>query len=164
MARWSTTTPRRWSAAGVASALYERESSGKGQYVGVSLLRSALTMQSARLIWAEGEPREVGRDMRSGGVTGIHPTRDGYLYISANTPHFWRSLCEKTGLHDLLDERYDTVRKRAQHAGKIVPRLHQALQAQLHSNGKACSARMCLARQPERWRTCSTTRRWPRKK
>src|SRR2546427_8562858 len=50
-------------------------------------------MQSARMVWAEGEPREVGRDMRSGGITGIHPTREGYLYISANTAHFWAALC-----------------------------------------------------------------------
>ncbi len=115
---------------GVASALYERERSGVGQYVGVSLLRSALAMQSARLIWAEGESRETGRDMRSGGVTGIHPTGDGYIYISANTPHFWKSLCAKTGLDELLNnERYDTVKKRAQYAHEIVPRLHHALQA-----------------------------------
>ena len=67
-------------AAGVASALFERERSGQGQYVGVSLLRSALTMQSARLVWAEGEARDIGRDMRSGGITGLHPTREGYLY------------------------------------------------------------------------------------
>jgi crotonobetainyl-CoA:carnitine CoA-transferase CaiB-like acyl-CoA transferase len=114
-------------ASGVASALYEREKSGQGQYVGVSLMRSALAMQSARLVWAEGEAREVGRDMRSGGITGIHPTQSGYLYISANTPHFWQSLCEKTGLQDLLSERYDTVRKRAEHQSEIVPRLHAAL-------------------------------------
>ena len=114
-------------AAGVSSALYERERSGEGQYVGVSLLRSALAMQSARMVWAEGEPREVGRDMRSGGITGIHPTREGWLYISANTPHFWRALCEKAGLADLLVERYDSVRKRAQHQQEIVPRLHAAL-------------------------------------
>lgn len=117
-------------AAGVASALYERERSGRGQFVGVSLLRSALALQSARLVWAEGEPREVGRDMRSGGITGIHPTRDGYLYISANTPHFWQALCAKTGLHALAaDARYDSVRKRAQYRDEIVPLLHQALQA-----------------------------------
>ena len=112
---------------GVSSALYEREQSGEGQYVGVSLMRSALAMQSARMIWAEGEAREVGRDMRSGGITGIHPTREGFLYISANTPHFWQALCEKTGLPELLGERYDTVRKRAQHQGDIVPKLHAAL-------------------------------------
>ena len=117
-------------AAGVASALFERERSGRGQFVGVSLLRSALALQSARLVWAEGEPREVGRDMRSGGITGIHPTGDGYLYISANTPHFWQALCAKTGLQALAaDARYDSVRKRAQYRDEIVPQLHQALQA-----------------------------------
>lgn len=116
-------------AGAVSSALYEREKSGTGQYVGVSLLRAALTMQSARMVWADSEPRDVGRDMRSGGITGIHPTREGYLYISANTPHFWRALCAKTGLADLLStDRYDSVRKRAEHHEEIVPRLHAALQ------------------------------------
>jgi len=117
-------------AAGVASALYERERSGRGQFVGVSLLRSALALQSARLIWAEGEPLNIGRDMRSGGITGIHPTGEGYLYISANTPHFWQALCEKTGLSELAaNERYESVRKRAEHRDEIVPRLHEALRA-----------------------------------
>ncbi|MBT2790056.1 CaiB/BaiF CoA transferase family protein [Paraburkholderia strydomiana] len=115
-------------ASGVSSALFAREKSGEGQYVGVSLLRNALTMQSARFIWADSEPKDVGRDMRSGGITGIHPTRDGYLYLSANTPHFWKSLCELTGLAALgSDERYDTVRKRAAHRDEIVPQLHAAL-------------------------------------
>ena len=115
-------------AAGVSSALYERERSGLGQFVGVSLLRSALTMQSARMIWAQGESLDIGRDMRSGGVTGIHPAREGHLYISANTPRFWQALCNKTGLHALAnDPRYDSVRKRADHAADIVPLLHAAL-------------------------------------
>ncbi len=115
-------------AAGVSSALFERERSGEGQFVGISLLTAALTLQSARLIWAEGEGREVGRDMRSGGITGLHPTREGYLYISANTAHFWQALCQKVGLSDLAnDARYDTVRKRAMHQQEILPKLHQAL-------------------------------------
>ncbi|MBW8807410.1 MAG: CoA transferase [Lysobacter sp.] len=117
-------------AAGVSSALFERERSGLGQFVGVSLLRSALTMQSARMIWADGEGLDIGRDMRSGGVTGIHPTRDGHIYISANTARFWKALCEKTGLRELADDpRYDSVRKRAQAVAEIVPRLQQALAA-----------------------------------
>ncbi len=117
-------------AGGVSSALYERERSGLGQEVQVSLLRAALTMQSARLVWADGEPKDVSRDMRSGGITGLHPTREGHLYLSANTAHFWRSLCEKTGLMALHDDpRYDSVKKRAQHRDEIVPRLRQALQA-----------------------------------
>ena len=115
-------------AAGVASALYEREQSGRGQFVGVSLLRSALTMQSARLVWAGNEPLDIGRDMRSGGVTGIHPAREGHLYLSANTPRFWAALCRLTGLPELAaDPRYDSVKKRAAAAAEIVPRLHAAL-------------------------------------
>ncbi|MBS0479634.1 MAG: CoA transferase [Proteobacteria bacterium] len=117
-------------AAGVASALFERERSGKGQYVGVSLLRSALTMQSARLVQADGEAHDIARDMRSGGITGLHPTGDGYLYLSANTPRFWQALCELTGLDALAaNPRYDTVRKRAKHAAELVPALREALAA-----------------------------------
>jgi formyl-CoA transferase len=112
----------------VSSALVERSRTGAGRQVDVSLLRSALAMQSARYVWAEGEPRDVARDMRSGGVTGIHPTKEGSLYLSANTPHFWQALCELTGLEDVAkDGRYDTVRKRAAHAGEIVPKLRAAL-------------------------------------
>jgi formyl-CoA transferase len=114
----------------VSSALYERARTGAGQYVGVSLLRSALTMQSARLVWAESEGRDVARDLRSGGITGLHPTKSGSLYISANTPHFWTALCELVGLPELAaDPRFDTVRKRAEHAGELVPRLRVALAA-----------------------------------
>jgi crotonobetainyl-CoA:carnitine CoA-transferase CaiB-like acyl-CoA transferase len=115
-------------ASGVASALFERERTGLGQKVGVSLLRSALTMQSARLIWAGGEPLDIGRDMRSGGVTGIHPARQGHIYLSANTARFWKALCHKTGLQDLAEDPHlDSVRKRAEHAADILPRLHAAL-------------------------------------
>jgi formyl-CoA transferase len=117
-------------AGGVSSALYQRERSGAGQYVGISLLRSALAMQSARLVWAEGEGREVYRDMRSGGITGLHPTREGSLYLSANTPHFWAALCELIGLPALAtDPRYDTVRKRAEHAQALIPQVRAALRA-----------------------------------
>jgi crotonobetainyl-CoA:carnitine CoA-transferase CaiB-like acyl-CoA transferase len=117
-------------ASGVSAALFERGRSGCGQYVGVSLLRSALAMQSARLVWADGEARDIGRDMRSGGITGLHPAREGYLYLSANTPHFWHTLCERVGLPELAaDARYDSVKKRAEHAAVLVPQLRAALAA-----------------------------------
>ena len=114
----------------VSSALFERSRTGRGQYVSVSLLRSALTMQAARLVWVDGEGRDVARDLRSGGITGIHPTKTGSLYISANTLHFWKALCELTGIPELAgDPRFDTVRKRAEHEALLVPRLRAALQA-----------------------------------
>jgi crotonobetainyl-CoA:carnitine CoA-transferase CaiB-like acyl-CoA transferase len=115
-------------AGGVSSALYQRERTGQGQTVNISLMRSALAMQSARLVWAQGEGRDVYRDMRSGGITGLHPTKQGSLYISANTPHFWQALCELIDEPQLAsDERYDSVRKRAEHAQELVPRIRAAL-------------------------------------
>jgi formyl-CoA transferase len=68
--------------------------------------------------------------MRSGGITGLHPTREGTLYISANTPHFWKALCELLGMPELAaNSRFDTVRKLAQHAAELIPRIREALRA-----------------------------------
>jgi crotonobetainyl-CoA:carnitine CoA-transferase CaiB-like acyl-CoA transferase len=87
-------------------------------------------MQSARLVWADGEGRDVARDLRSGGISGLHPTKSGSLYISANTPHFWTALCELTGLPELAaDPRFDTMKKRAAHTGEIVAKIRAALAA-----------------------------------
>jgi hypothetical protein len=149
-------------AGGVSSALYEREKSGEGQYVGVSLLRSALAMQSARMVWAESEPREVGRDMRSGGITGIHPTREGYLYISANTPHFWQALCEKTGLPSCWSNATTACASARSTSRRSCRACTRRWRRAARWNGKRCSARKCLAPRRARWRTCSTSRRWPK--
>jgi len=113
----------------VSAALYHRERTGEGQAVSVSLLGSALAMQSGRFIWAENEGSEVGRDMRSGGITGLHPTKEGTIYLSANTPHFWQSLCELIELPELAaDPNYATVKMRAARADEIVPKVRDALQ------------------------------------
>lgn len=115
-------------ASAVCAALYHRQRTGEGQAIGVSLLSAALAMQATRFVWAQGECRDVDRDLRSGGVTGIHPTADGDLYLSANTPRFWRALCELTGMAELTDHpAYNSVRKRAARAGELVPKLRQAL-------------------------------------
>ena len=113
---------------GVSSALFLRERTGEGQYLSLSLLGAALAMQSGRFVWADSESREAERDLRSGGITGIHPTKTGEIYLSANTPHFWSALCALVGLSELAeDSNYDTVRKRARRAAEIVPRIREAL-------------------------------------
>jgi crotonobetainyl-CoA:carnitine CoA-transferase CaiB-like acyl-CoA transferase len=115
---------------GVAAALFHRERSGKGQYLSLSLLRSALTIQAGRFVWAESEGREVARDSGTGGLTGIHPTKQGALYISVHSNHFWAALCELIGRPELAqDPRCASMRSRAQHAAELVPELRAALAA-----------------------------------
>jgi crotonobetainyl-CoA:carnitine CoA-transferase CaiB-like acyl-CoA transferase len=86
---------------GVAAALFERERSRQGQYLSLSLLRSALTIQAGRFVWADSESRDVVRDSDAGGLTGIHPTKDGWLYISIHSNHFFAVLCELIGRPEL---------------------------------------------------------------
>ena len=116
------------SAYGVTAALLHRERHGKGQYISVSLLRSAIAMQAGRFVWANSEERDVDRDLRPGKTAGIHPTKNGHLYISAHSQHFWEALCECLGLDELkTDPRYGDMRKRAENADELLPKLHSAL-------------------------------------
>jgi len=115
---------------GVAAALYHREKTGAGQYLSLSLLRSALTIQAGRFVWADSEGRDVPRENVSGGLTGIHPTRDGFLYVSLHSNRFFAALCELIGLPELAhDPRCATMRKRAEHAAELVPPIRAALAA-----------------------------------
>jgi crotonobetainyl-CoA:carnitine CoA-transferase CaiB-like acyl-CoA transferase len=115
---------------GVAAALYRREQSGMGQYLSLSLLRSALTIQAGRFVWAESEGREVARDSGAGGLTGIHPTKSGALYISVHSNHFFAALCELIGRPELAsDPRCVSMRSRAEHAAELVPEMRAALAA-----------------------------------
>jgi formyl-CoA transferase len=113
---------------GVTAALFQRERSGTGQYLSLSLLRSALTIQAGRFVWAESEPRDVRRESGTGGLTGIHPTKHGALYVSLHSNHFFAAFCELIGRPALAaDPRCATMRSRAEHAGDLLPELRAAL-------------------------------------
>jgi formyl-CoA transferase len=115
-------------ALGVVAALHERGKDGQGQYVTTSLLASALAMQAGRFVWADNEPREVDRELLPGRIAGIHPTKEGGLYISAHTEKFWGTLCQFLGLPELAtDPRYNTSRKRSMNADELLPKVHSAL-------------------------------------
>ena len=113
---------------GVTAALFQRERSGRGQYLSLSLLRSALTIQAGRFVWAESEGRDVARDSGTGGLTGIHPTKSGALYVSLHSNHFFAALCELIERPELAaDPRCATMRSRAEHAAELVPEVRAAL-------------------------------------
>jgi crotonobetainyl-CoA:carnitine CoA-transferase CaiB-like acyl-CoA transferase len=115
---------------GVAAALFHREKSGTGQFLSLSLLRSALTIQAGRFVWADNEGRDAVRDSGTGGLTGIHPTKEGTLYISVHSNHFFAALCELIGRPELAqDPRCVSMRSRAAHAAELVPEVRAALAA-----------------------------------
>ena len=85
-----------FAALGILTALYERERSGKGQWVQTSLLQAQLFMldfQGARYVMRGEVPQQVGNNHPTGAPTGVFRTRDGLVNL-APTPPMWRRFCE----------------------------------------------------------------------
>ncbi|HKA32115.1 MAG TPA: CaiB/BaiF CoA-transferase family protein [Candidatus Binatia bacterium] len=107
-----------YSALGIVLALFQREKTGEGQMIDVSMFESIVSWLGyfPHHYWHQGEePGRVG--MRHHYVTPYGPylACDGkYVNLAVATPKDWELFCrdviQKPGL--LQDERFDTVEKR----------------------------------------------------
>ena len=88
---------------GILTAIYEREQSGRGQWVQSSLLQSQIALmdfQAARYLM-EGEiPGQAGNDHPTFMPASAYRTSDGHLNIAA-PGKLWPRLCEALGHPDL---------------------------------------------------------------
>jgi crotonobetainyl-CoA:carnitine CoA-transferase CaiB-like acyl-CoA transferase len=96
---------------GVLAALRERDASGEGQLVDVSMADGALSwlaMVAARA-FAEGRAPERGRLELAGGLLCYRPYRcaDGWVSLGALEPKFWRAWCAGVGREDLVDRQFE---------------------------------------------------------
>jgi crotonobetainyl-CoA:carnitine CoA-transferase CaiB-like acyl-CoA transferase len=96
---------------GILAALRERDRSGEGQLVDVSMADGALSwlaMVAARYFADGGVPRRGGLEL-AGGLLCYRPYRcaDGWVSLGALEPKFWRAWCEGTGREDLLERQFD---------------------------------------------------------
>src|SRR5918996_4268302 len=86
-----------WAALGVMTALLERESSGKGQWVQSSLLQSGIALsdfQAARYTMKGEVPGQVGNDHPTSMPTSAYRTKDGYINVAASGDGMWRRISE----------------------------------------------------------------------
>ena len=112
-------------ALGVTAALKERDRSGEGQYLDVSLLEAGVSFA----IWEAGKyfaTGEVGAPLGSAHQSTAPyqavRTADGHVTVGAVTPKTWKGLCTALGLEELLDdERYDDASKRHGHRDTLIP-------------------------------------------
>jgi crotonobetainyl-CoA:carnitine CoA-transferase CaiB-like acyl-CoA transferase len=94
-----------FAAMGILTALYERERSGRGQWVKTSLLAAQIFMldfQAARYLMAGEVPGQAGNNHPTGAPTGVFKTADGYANV-APTPVMWKRFCKAIGREELID-------------------------------------------------------------
>jgi crotonobetainyl-CoA:carnitine CoA-transferase CaiB-like acyl-CoA transferase len=94
-------------ALGIMTALLERETSGKGQWVEVSLLNAMiglLDFQAARWTVERQVPGRSGNDHPTISPTGVFRTADGYINIAAGSDEMFAKLCNALGAESLTDE------------------------------------------------------------
>ena len=91
----------------VASALFERESSGRGQWIDTSMLGgqvALLTFQAGRYFATGTAPGLAGNRHPSIAPYETFSASDGYVNVACGTERMWQAFCRALGLDDLLDD------------------------------------------------------------
>jgi alpha-methylacyl-CoA racemase len=98
-------------AVGILVALREREVSGEGQLVDVSMADGALSwlaMVAARMLAEDVTPARGGLEL-AGGLVCYRPyaCADGHVTLGALEPKFWQAFCRGVGREDLIEHHLD---------------------------------------------------------
>ncbi len=100
----------------VMTALYEREKTGKGRVVEVSMQDSVYASLASNLgmLHARGSMAPARTGNRHGGLGispyNVYPTQDGFVVLDAPGDHHFRSILEVIGHADLKDDPQLTTR------------------------------------------------------
>jgi crotonobetainyl-CoA:carnitine CoA-transferase CaiB-like acyl-CoA transferase len=96
---------------GILTALRERDRSGEGQFVDVSMADGALSWMAmvAGRTFAEGRSPRRGELELGGWLICYRPYRsaDGWVTCGALEPKFWQALCRGVGREDLIEHQFD---------------------------------------------------------
>ena len=122
-----------FTALAIVSALHERESSGLGQMVDVSMLDSQIAILENPIAryFATGEvPTAIGTRHPSTTPFQAFPTKDGWVVIALGfgVENQWELFCVTIGCPELLgDKRFDTPGLRTRNHAILEPILNEAL-------------------------------------
>ncbi len=118
-----------WAALGVLAALYERERTGAGRTLEVSLYETALSQLSYQLVGYLGTGVVPGREGSAFSQIApyqVFPTRDGELMIVAGNDKLFAALCGVLGVPKLTrDPRFLTNPDRVANRPELLALLEQ---------------------------------------
>lgn len=86
----------------VMAALYQREKTGKGEWVDVSMTDAALPLSALQFAYQQGTKQGIGRGEYelSGGLANynVYKCADGkYIALGSLEPKFWNKFCARAG-------------------------------------------------------------------
>ena len=120
-----------WAAIGVLTALLDRERTGEGSVVDVSLYETAIGYLAYHLVGylADGTvPRGDGTRFPMVAPYEVLPTRDGVLMVAAGNDRLFRALCVVVGVPDLVDDpRFETNADRVANRDALATLLAERL-------------------------------------
>ncbi len=107
-------------AIGVLAALIARQTTGRGQYVDISMLDGAvaLLVQALSSFFAGGQVPKRGETMLDGGIPNynVYATSDGkFITIGAIEPWFFANLCRALGCEQFIPYEFDSAKREEIH-------------------------------------------------
>ncbi|MDP9884567.1 formyl-CoA transferase/CoA:oxalate CoA-transferase [Sinomonas atrocyanea] len=121
-----------WAVIGILAALHERDRTGRGQWVDISLLDGSVSWLTyvASGYFASGEtPKRYGSAHPTIAPYQAFPTRDGWIMVAVGNDGLWRRFAEAVGRPDLAeDPRFRSNPLRVAHRNELIPLLEEVLQ------------------------------------
>jgi len=113
-------------AVGILAALVERDRTGHGRFIDVSMLDGLVSWLSIHLGTQLADPELLGSARPLSGDLAcyrIYRTGDGrYLTVGALEPQFWRALCQELDCPELVEDQYAPPARQAEMAGILQDR------------------------------------------
>ena len=125
----------------IATALYQRERTGVGQFIDVSMLDTAFVLMGSvvtDVMSAGARPKPHGNTYASVPTNAAFPTKGGTLYIAAMQEHQAQNLFHGLDRSDLAaDERYVTHERRGENGAALRKELEHAFMTKTASEWEA---------------------------
>jgi crotonobetainyl-CoA:carnitine CoA-transferase CaiB-like acyl-CoA transferase len=116
---------------GVLSAIHERERTGRGQFIDLSMLDGMVGMlmyQATRVFMTGEDSPKIGTGHHGVVPYGAFAASDGHLVIANIGEMFWPKICAAIGRPELAsDPRYDTNPKRVMRRAEVNKLLEDVL-------------------------------------
>ena len=116
---------------GIQAALLEREQSGMGQKLDISLYDSAVSSLvniGSNYLMSGDIPKRLGNQHANIVPYQTFPTQDGEMVIAVGNDHQFKKLCQILGKPELAEmEKFKSNPDRVQHRNELIPLLEEVL-------------------------------------